>query len=85
MKSDLLMQTVIFRTKHASKLSVLPLKCHFTLSNSDAGGTRGTETSKYPKEEKETSIPEVAASETGRAQTRVRALWGSDRHNGYGR
>ena len=51
----------------------------------NAGGTRGTETSKYPKEEKETSIPEVAASETGRAQTRVRALWGSDRHNGYGR
>ena len=24
-------------------------------------------------------IPEVAASETGRAQTRVRAPWGSDR------
>ena len=32
-------------------------------------GTRGTETSKYPEEEKETSIPKVAASEMGRAQT----------------
>ena len=32
-------------------------------------GTRGTETSKYPQEEKETSIPKVAASEMGRAQT----------------
>ena len=33
--------------------------------------TRGTETSKYPEEEKETSIPSVAASERGRAQTIV--------------
>ena len=31
--------------------------------------TRGTETSKYPEEEKENSIPLVAASEAGRAQT----------------
>jgi hypothetical protein len=31
--------------------------------------TGGTETSKYPKEEKSTEIPEVAASETGSAQT----------------
>ena len=31
--------------------------------------TRGTETSKYPEEEKEPSIPKVAASEMGRAQT----------------
>ena len=31
--------------------------------------TRGTETSKYPEEEKENSIPVVAASEEGRAQT----------------
>lgn len=30
-------------------------------------GTRGTETSKYPEEEKETSNPQVAASEKGRA------------------
>jgi len=29
--------------------------------------TQGTETSKYPEEEKETSIPSVAASERGRA------------------
>ena len=31
--------------------------------------TRGTETSQYPEEEKSTEMPEVAASETGRAQT----------------
>ncbi len=30
-------------------------------------GTRGTETSKYPEEKKENSIPQVAASERGRA------------------
>ena len=41
-------------------------------------GTRGTETSKYPEEEKETSISWVAASERERAQTGVRA------HRGYG-
>ena len=29
--------------------------------------TQGTETSKYPEEEKEKSIPKVAASEMGRA------------------
>ena len=39
-------------------------------------GTRGTETSKYPEEKKETSIPKVAASEIGRAQTREHAFWG---------
>ena len=33
-------------------------------------GTRGSETSKYPEEKKENSIPVVAASEVGRAQTR---------------
>ena len=42
-------------------------------------GTRGTETSKYPEEEKETSILLVAASESERGQTGVRALRGSDR------
>jgi hypothetical protein len=31
--------------------------------------TQGTETSKYLEEEKSNEIPEVAASETGRAQT----------------
>ena len=36
--------------------------------------TRGTETSKYPEEEKETSIPSVAASERGRAQTETVAM-----------
>ena len=38
--------------------------------------TRGTETSQYPEEEKETSIPQVAASETGRAQTERLAFRG---------
>ena len=33
------------------------------------GRTRGTETSKYPEEEKTTVIPGVAASGTGGAQT----------------
>ena len=33
-------------------------------------GTRGSETSKYPEEKKENSIPLVVASETGRGQTR---------------
>ena len=43
-------------------------------------GTRGTETSKYPEEEKENlSISKVAASEMERGQTGVRALRGSDR------
>ena len=32
-------------------------------------GTRGTETSKYPEEKKEKSIPPVVASEEGRGQT----------------
>ena len=32
-------------------------------------GTRGSETSKYPEEKKENSIPVVVASELGRGQT----------------
>ena len=39
-------------------------------------GTRGTATSKYPEEKKETSISKVAASEMERAQTREHAHWG---------
>ena len=35
-------------------------------------GTWGTETSKYPQEKKEKSIPQVVASEKGIAQT---SLW----------
>ena len=35
------------------------------------GQTRGTETSKYPEEEKTTVIPQVVASERGTAQTGV--------------
>ena len=43
----------------------------------EAGPTRGTETSKYPEEEKTTVIPRVAASESGGAQTvRVEARAG---------
>ncbi len=38
--------------------------------------TRGTETSQYLEEEKEKSIPLVAASEQGRAQTKRLASWG---------
>ena len=34
-------------------------------------GTRGTETSQYPKERKATATPRVAASETGIAQTEL--------------
>ena len=33
-------------------------------------GTRGSETSKYPEEKKEKSIPLVVASEEGRGQTK---------------
>ena len=35
----------------------------------EVGRTRGTETSKYPQEEKTTVIPQVVASERGAAQT----------------
>ena len=38
--------------------------------------TQGTETSHYLEEEKENSIPSVAASERGTAQTIVLARWG---------
>ena len=43
------------------------------------GRTRGTETSKYPQEEKVKTIAPVAASERARAQTDARACRGSDR------
>ena len=38
-------------------------------ATTDVGRTRGTETSKYPQEEKTTVIPRVVASESGGAQT----------------
>ena len=38
--------------------------------------TRGTETSKYPEEEKSNEMPTVAASEEGRGQTRKLRLPG---------
>ena len=41
-----------------------------------AEGTRGTETSKYPEEEKEKSISRVAASEKEGAQTGEHAFRG---------
>ena len=37
-----------------------------------AEATRGTETSKYPEEEKSNEIPPVVASERGRGQTASR-------------
>ena len=37
-------------------------------------GTWGTETSNYPEEKKEKSIPKVVASEIGRAQTLYRNI-----------
>ena len=40
------------------------------------GDTRGTETSKYPQEKKEKSIPKVVASEIGKAQTKGRNTFG---------
>ena len=39
------------------------------------GLTRGTETSKYPQEEKTTVIPQVVASERGGAQTGCVKAW----------
>ena len=39
-------------------------------------GTWGTETSKYPQEKKENSIPKVVASEIGRAQTKSACRFG---------
>ena len=41
----------------------------YTESNRHMRGTRGTETSKYPEEEKSNEIPQVVASERGRGQT----------------
>ena len=42
-------------------------------------GTRGSETSKYPEEKKENSIPLVVASEEGRGQTGgLRTSWVAD-------
>ena len=39
-------------------------------------GTRGSETSKYPEEKKENSIPLVVASEEGRGQTEDLRMFG---------
>ena len=43
-------------------------------------GTRGTETSKYPEEKKETSILLVAASEARRGQTERLRRFGVEDH-----
>ena len=43
-------------------------------------GTRGTETSKYPEEKKENSIPLVVASEEGRGQTGRLRSFGVEDH-----
>ena len=42
--------------------------------------TRGTETSKYPEEEKSNEILLVAASERGIGQTSMLACWGCRTH-----
>jgi hypothetical protein len=42
-----------------------------TVATPQGERTQGTETSQYLLEEKSTEIPEVVASETGRAQTVV--------------
>ena len=47
--------------------------------------TGGTETSKYPEEEKSTENPLVAASESGRAQTDARGYKGGRERNGLER
>ena len=41
----------------------------YTERNRYSKATRGTETSKYPEEEKSNEMPTVAASEEGRGQT----------------
>ena len=46
------------------------------------GATRGTETSKYPEEEKSTEIARVAASESAEAQTRWVGEPQGDSHRG---
>ena len=49
-------------------------------------GTRGSETSKYPEEKKENSIPLVVASEEGRGQTESLRTFGVEgrRHTTIG-
>ena len=57
-----------------------PTRGHARVSPPESIGrertTGGTETSKYPEEEKSTEIPRVAASESGSAQTHVRVSAG---------
>ena len=57
-----------------------PIRSHIRISHAEYIGmekaSRGTETSKYPEEKKENSIPVVAASEVGRAQTNLFGDWG---------
>ena len=48
------------------------------------GTTRGTETSKYPEEEKSTEIARVAASESAPAQTHARVSGEALPHGGRG-
>ena len=48
------------------------------------GTTRGTETSKYPEEEKSTEIARVAASESAPAQTHARVSGEALPHGGCG-
>ncbi len=50
----------------------------------ERGTTRGTETSKYPEEEKSNEIAGVAASETAEAQTHARVSVRALPHGGRG-
>ena len=55
----------------------------YSESNSCTWGTWGTETSKYPEEEKSIEIPLVVASERGRGQTEGIILRGCGQQEGY--
>ena len=54
-----------------------PTRSHQRVSHAEyigmGGDTRGSETSQYPEEKKSNEIPQVAASERGRAQTHAYA------------
>ena len=61
------------------------IRLPYTEQNRYTETTRGSETSQYPEEKKETSIPSVAASERGRAQTEDFGLRGCGTFNKLGK
>ena len=61
------------------------MPCYPALNQIGArGATGGTETSKYPEEEKSTEIARVAASESAPAQTHARVSGEALPHGGRG-